>query len=382
VIRGDLLLQQGKVAEATSEYRIATEKAHGASWQQAIADNHLGRLYAVQGDVPKALEHYDRAISRDQQLAVAYANKGHLLEKIGKPQEALGLYRQALQLNPDDHLTQTLLHETERRQKLARDREKQEHIDQLVSELLRSYQEGKRRESPGDGWTSTPLTLALLDVQTQGTLPSRAGEAEFLFLRITEGLRASGRIAIVERAILDKLLEELKLSASDLTDPQIAVRVGRIVAARLIATGSFTRFGDEGQLGIRVIETETTRIKASVVEPVAAPRGIDGVVEHVSKALLQKLHEAYPLQGRIAQITPEGIIVNIGTEQGVTPGHLLQVFGPENPIERDGKIVSYRGLPVGLIEVTNVEAMLSQAKILEQTALFQAGWKVKEAQRN
>ena len=105
VIRGDLLLQQGKVAEATSEYRTATEKAHGAPWQQAIADNHLGRIYAVQGDVPKALEHYDRAISRDQQLAVAYANKGHLLEKIGKPQEALGLYRQALQLNPDDRLT-------------------------------------------------------------------------------------------------------------------------------------------------------------------------------------------------------------------------------------------------------------------------------------
>ena len=123
--------------------------------------------------------------------------------------------------------------------------------------------------------------------------------------------------------------QELKLSASDLTDPQIAVRVGRIVAARLIATGSFTRFGDEGQLGIRVIETETTRIKASVVEPVAPPRGIDGVVERVSKALLQQLHEAYPLQGRIAQVTPQGIIVNIGTEQGVTPGHLLQVFGTE-----------------------------------------------------
>jgi hypothetical protein len=196
------------------------------------------------------------------------------------------------------------------------------------------------------------------------------------------GLGASGRIAIVERAILEKLLGELKLSASDLTDPQIALRLGKILAARLIATGSFTRFGDEGRFGIRVIETETTRIKASVIEPMAPAQGIDGVVERVSSALLQQLYEAYPLQGRIAQVTPADIIVNIGTEQGVTPGHLLQVFGPENPIERDGKLVSYRGLPVGLIEVTNVEATLSQAKILEQTALFQAGWKVKEVQRN
>ena len=382
VIRGDLLLQQGKVEEATIEYRTATEKAHGAPWQQAIADNHLGRIYAVQGEVQQALEHYDRAISRDQQLAVAYANKGYLLEKVGKPQEALVLYRQALQLNPDDRLTETLLRETERRQKLAQDKEKQERIDQLVSELVRSYQEGKRRESPGDGWTSTPLTLALLDVQTQGTLPSRAGEEEFLFLRMAEGLRASGRIEIVERAILDKLLEELKLSASELTDPHKAVRVGKILAARLIATGTFTRFGDEGQLGIRVIETETTRIKASVVEPVGPPREIDGVVERVSKALLQQLHQAYPLQGRIAQVMPQGIIVNIGAEQGVTSGRMLQVFGTEEPSERDGKILSYRGFPVGLIEVTNVEATLSQAKVLEQTTPFQAGWKVKEVQPN
>jgi tetratricopeptide (TPR) repeat protein len=382
VIRGNLLAQQAKVAEATIEYRTATEKGHGDAWQYAIADNHLGRIYAVQGDVPRALEHYDRAISRDRQLAVAYANKGQLLEKVGKPQEALGLYRRALQLDPEDRLTQTLLQEAERRQKLAQDREKQERIDQLVSELVRVHQEGKRRESPGDGWTSTPLTLALLDVHTQGTLPSRAGEEEFLSLRMAQGLRASGRIAIVERAILDKLLEELKLSASDLTDPQIALRVGRILAARLIATGSFTRFGDEGQLGMRVIETETTRIKASAIEPVAPAGGIDGLVERVSKALLQQLHEAYPLQGLIAQVTPEGIIVNIGTEQGVTPGRRLQVFGTEGPTERDGKIIAYRGLPVGLIEVINVEATHSQAKVLEQTVPFQAGWKVKEVQRN
>jgi Curli production assembly/transport component CsgG len=237
-----------------------------------------------------------------------------------------------------------------------------------VSELVRGHQEGKRREGPSDGWTSTPLTLALLDIRTQGTPSSRAGEEEFLSLRIAEGLRAGGRIAIVERAILDKLLQELKLGASDLTDPQIAVRVGRILAARLIATGSFTRFGDEGQLGIRVVETETTRIKASALEPVVPLRGINGVVERVSRALLEQLLDAYPLQGRIAEVMPQGIILNIGAEQGVTPGRLLQVFGSEGP--------------VGLVEVTDVESKLSQARVLEQTVPFQAGWTVKEVQRN
>jgi tetratricopeptide (TPR) repeat protein len=381
VIRGDLLLQQGKATEATLEYRTAIEKAHGIPWQRAIAYNHLGRVYAVQGDAQKALEQYDRAIGQDQRLAVAYTNKGYLLEKLGKPQEALALYRQALQRAPDDRLTEALLREAERREELAQDKEKRERIDQLVSDLVRSYREGKRRESPGDGWTSTPLTLAILDVQMQSTLPSRAGEEKLLYLRLVDGLRASGRIEIVDRAILDKTLEELKFSTSELTDPQNALRVGRILAARLIATGSFTWAGGEGQLGIRVIETETTRTKASALEPVAPLLGIDAVVERVSRALLRQLHEAYPLQGRIAQVTPPGMIVNLGAEQGATPGLMLQVF-TEAPIEVDGKIVSYRGLPVGLIEVIHVEATLSQARVLEQTAPFQPGWKVKEVPRH
>jgi hypothetical protein len=131
-----------------------------------------------------------------------------------------------------------------------------------------------------------------------------------------------------------------------------------------------------------VIETETTRIKASVIEPMAPAQGINGVVERVSSALLQQLYEAYPLQGRTAQVTPQGIIVNIRSEQGVTPGRMLQVFGTEESMDLDGKIVSYRGLPVGLIEVTNVEATLCQAKVLQQTAPFQARWTVKEVQRN
>jgi tetratricopeptide (TPR) repeat protein len=382
VIRGHLLLTQGKVAEATLEYRTATEKAHGAPWQQALADNHLGRIYAVQGEAQKALAHYDRALSRHPQLAVAYANKGHLLENLGKSQEAVALYRQALQLDPDDRLTETLLREAERREQLAQDQHTRERLDQLVAELVRWSREGKPRDSPGDGWTSMPLTLAFLDLQRQGTLPSRAGEEEFLWLRMAEGLKASGRIDIVERAVLDKLLEELKLSAADLTDPQTAVRVGRILAARLVATGSFTRFGEAGRLGIRVIETETTRIKASVVEPVEPPHGVDGVVEHISSGLLHQLRAAYPLQGRIAQITPQEIIVNIGAEQGVTRGVTLQVLGTEDPIALEGKIVGYQRRPVGRLEVTAVDATLSQARVLEQTEPFQPGWKVKEAQRN
>jgi class 3 adenylate cyclase/tetratricopeptide (TPR) repeat protein len=378
VVRGNILFNQGKVAEATSEYHIATQKSHGTPWQQAIAYNRLGRIHAAQGQVDKALEQYDRALQQNRDMAVVYTNKGYLLEQQGKHQEALGLYRRALQINPDDPLTVSLLREAERREQLARDTERRQRIDQLVAELVRAHRQGQRQPPPRDGWTSMPLTLAFLSLQHQGAPSPRAGEEEFLRLSMVQALRTSGRIIPVEREILDKLLTELKLSTTELVDPQVALRVGNILAARLIAVGSFTRFGGAGQLTVRLIETETTRIRASASVIVERPDDIARAVQRVSKALLHALRQAYPLRGRIARVTPQGVILNLGTEQGVTPGLVMQVFGPAEPLEISGEVIGYRPTPVGRIQVTEVEAQFAQARVLEQTEALQQGWKVQE----
>ncbi len=74
--------------------------------------------------------------NNSQDMAVVYANKAHLLEQLGRRQEALVSYRQALQLDPDDVLTTTLFREAQRREQLTLDKDKQERIDRLVAELL------------------------------------------------------------------------------------------------------------------------------------------------------------------------------------------------------------------------------------------------------
>jgi class 3 adenylate cyclase/CHAT domain-containing protein/tetratricopeptide (TPR) repeat protein len=380
VLRGHVLWNQGKLAEAAVEYQIATDKAHSVPWQQAVAYNRLGRLHAVRGEGHKALEHYNRAIGQHPNMAVVYTNKGHLLEQLGQRQEALALYRQALQLSPDDSLAAMLLGEAERRQQAAQDTERQRRIDQLVAELVQAYKEGRPRDSQGDDWTSMPLTLAVLEVQAKGVLSPRAGEDEFLRLRLAQALQASGRIDLLERELLDKLLAELKLSTTDLTEPQGALRVGRIRAARLLATGSFTRFGDAGQLNVRLVETETSHVPASAIEIVHQPGDINGVVEQVARTLLQALRQTYPLQGSLARVTPQGVILNIGVAQGVTTGLVMQVFGPDEALEVNGQVVGYHRTPVGRIKVTSVEARHAQAQVLEQTEVWQPGWKVQEVQ--
>ena len=81
----------------------------------------MGRIYAVQGFTGTALKYYDQAINQQQDIAITYANKARLLDQLGKPQEALDLYRLAAQLKPDDRITARLLRAAERRQQIAQD---------------------------------------------------------------------------------------------------------------------------------------------------------------------------------------------------------------------------------------------------------------------
>jgi hypothetical protein len=218
----------------------------------------------------------------------------------------------------------------------------------------------------------------MLPIHVRGTVSARAGEEDFLFLRLADALQATGRIVVVDRDMLEKTLSELQLSATQLVEPQTAVRLGRILAARLLATGTLTRLGAEAQFSLHVVETETTRLQAAVTKIVALPSGIDQVVEQLATTLLHKLRAAYPVQGRIVQVTPEHILLNIGMEHGLTSGLRLEVLGTEEALNLDGKIIGYRRPRVGLLEVTGFHDPFAQAMVLEQTVPFVQGWKVKE----
>jgi class 3 adenylate cyclase/CHAT domain-containing protein/predicted negative regulator of RcsB-dependent stress response len=376
VIRGHIFLNQGKIAEAAAAYRTATAKAVALPWQQAVAYDRLGRIYAAQGETAKALQQYDKAISQQQDMATVHANKGYLLEQLGKHQEALEHYRQALQIKPDDPLTTMLLHDAERHQQLAQDREQQQRIDRLVDELVQAYREDTDNAPVVDPWTSRPLTLAFLDFQRQGSLSARAGEAEFVMLSVTHALRASGRVSIVGREVLHRVLAELKLSASDIVDSQAGLRQGKILAARLLATGSFTHFGKAGLLSLRLIETETTLVNATAVQLVDMPGEISQAVQQVSASLLKEIRRAYPLRGRIERITAQGeVVLNLGARHGVKPGLVMQILDSTASGRADDQVVH---TPVGRIEVTHVEAQVSQGRVLEHTGPVEPGHKVQE----
>ena len=380
VIKGNIFLSQGKIDEAALEYERATQLSGEAHWQRAEAYNRLGRIYADQYKVKKALNMYGQAAIYNPDSPEIYTSQGVLVERSGDLYEAISLYKKALEIKPGDSIAAMLLKEATHRKGLVEDRKKREQIDKLVAELIKTYQEkkGAGLSEKDDEWTSKSLTLSFLDLKKQGIPSTRDGEDEYLMLKLISRLQEGGRVHIVERVLLDKLLEELKLSSSDLANPELALKVGRIVAARLVATGSITRYGNDLQVSIRLIEPETTSVKVTIIENAERGIDLDALSGKIAQDIIEKLRRNYPLRGEIVSIDDENLMLNIGAEQGVKSGVTMNILEQVKPVQIKGSQIIPKGREIGKIEVTSVEPDLAYARIMEKDTDIKIGSRVEE----
>jgi TolB-like protein len=73
-------------------------------------------------------------------------------------------------------------------------------------------------------------------------------------------LAANPAARVVERAEIQKLLEEQNLGATGRVDPQSAAKVGKLVGARYVITGAFIDFYGDFRLDARIVNVETSEI--------------------------------------------------------------------------------------------------------------------------
>ena len=261
VIKGDLLYAQDKKKEAEASFQTALQKGESEPYQEAVKYNQLGRLYASAGQYTKAQGLYDKAVTIDPYYIEGTTNKGITYEKEGKWDKALESYRQALALEKGDTFAAVLAKRAQEMLDLQKDTERKKRIDQLVKELASRFQSQREtRTKTEDTWTSPPMVLSFVDFQEKGGLAERDGFSTVLMAQLADHLNASGRVRMVERVLMERLLEELNLGSSDLANPETALKLGRVLAAKLIGTGSLFYLPQGTLLSLRLIDTETSGI--------------------------------------------------------------------------------------------------------------------------
>jgi hypothetical protein len=256
----------------------------------------------------------------------------------------------------------TLLRRLDDQEKAKVDIERQKLQNQLVGELVAAYKSGKPAPTAADDWAPRALVVSFLDFKNRLGALGRDGVDEAFILSVTRKLQDSGRVKVVEREIIDKLLAELKLGSSELADPATRLKLGRVLAASVIGTGGFYPGGSNGELQLRMIDTETTDIRATISENLTDPGAVATFADAVGDKLLKKLRTDYPLKGKIASVEGDEIVVGIGRKHGAEPGARLKVVEDGAPVVVDGEVLGHKQKNIGTLELTKIEDAFAYAK--------------------
>jgi len=243
-------------------------------------------------------------------------------------------------------------------------------MDSLVASLAAQYRDGKieKTKTASDEWSSRPITMVFMDVKA-----AEAGgdtTVNMLSNRVTQELQADGKVQVVERELLNKLLEELKLSSSSLADPSTAIKIGKLLSARIMVTGGIITEKKGLTIMLRFIDTETSAVRKAVNLDTPTTTIDRDAAQGVAKAISDWAKADFPVKGRVTMMAGDTCMLNLGQDHGVKKGDHLEIV-------KEAKKGSGFYAATGEIEITEVQKDKSQAKIISKMEAVKEGTQVR-----
>jgi len=368
--QGDLGAVKSLLASATSNQTQAD-----FPWQKAQAMVSSGNLLRT-SDPAAARKSYEGAMKLDAQSVEAVTNLATLLRDGGQHEQALALLKQSGNVTAMDRIADSLAYQIQQDLINKNDQARQKQIDDSVKELMARQRETATSAVKGDGWTTPPIAISVIGFQEKSSpMVGRIGLDGLLGQELERVLRAENAL-VVDRALIDKVLNELKLGSSSLADPETQLQLGRLTAARLIAVGNLYRLNGKEVVSFRLIDTETTQVVHSVTETVAGQIDPTTLSEKLAKAAAAVVTSRYPSKGRLAMVEGEEIIVNLGSKHGILPGDLFNVLGEPKVVEFQGKVIGRRDADLGRLRIANVEDQMAFAVPVERKGEWAANLRI------
>ncbi|KKN15194.1 hypothetical protein LCGC14_0988480 [marine sediment metagenome] len=237
---------------------------------------------------------------------------------------------------------------------------------------------------------------------------------------ITE-LVNTGAFTVIERAQLQKILDEQQLGKEGILDPTTAARVGKVLGVQLILLGTVTEFSLDAQkvsvpilgkvditiarcvINAKMVNVETAEIMAAMKREgqfdrkgfalgrafgslqglsfnsrefhdhilgqatEAAAKGIvEEVVEKTADLEPILVPEPAKITGMVADVSDGEITINVGSKKGVEVGDIFEVYRKIKEIKdpETGEVIMVKKEKIAEIEITEVVGSASVAKIV------------------
>jgi TolB-like protein len=207
--------------------------------------------------------------------------------------------------------------------------------------------------------------IAVLDFQMQGEQSNAKDMGKIVAEWLITGLVETGRFDVIERRLLEKLLEEQKLGVTGMIDPESAAQLGKVLGVKIIVSGTVTTLEGTTEINARLINVDTASIMTAVkVQARSASRLSDLVSLITDKIVL-----AFPMEGYIVQRTEKKVTIDLGKQIGVRPGMKFVAFKEGKIIKhpKTGAVLDVETIETGLIEIKDVKEKTAVGVILQET---------------
>ena len=207
--------------------------------------------------------------------------------------------------------------------------------------------------------------IAVLDFQLQGGKHDSADMGKIVAEWLITALVKEGRFDVIERRLLEKVLQEQKIGVSGVVDESSASKLGRVLGAKIVITGTVLEFQNVLEVNARILEVESSSIIAAenVKSTSGAARLEDLVVE-----MAQKIISDFPLEGYIAQREEKTVLLDLGQRAGIRKGMRFIAFKEGRVIKhpKTGEVLDIETIETGEIEIVEVNTKTARGTIVRE----------------
>lgn len=206
--------------------------------------------------------------------------------------------------------------------------------------------------------------IAVFDFQLQGEGFETADMGKIVAEWLITALVKEGRFDVIERRLLEKILQEQKLGMSGIITEDSAVKLGKLLGAKVIISGSVMRFQKIIEVNSRIIDVESASIiAAESVKSTTTTRLEDLVVQ-----MAKKINRDFPLEGYIVHRDKKKVLIDLGKRAGVKNDMQFTVFEEGNVIRhpKTGEVLDVQRIETGIIKVKCINNNTAEAEILSE----------------
>lgn len=211
------------------------------------------------------------------------------------------------------------------------------------------------------------MAVALLPLQGKG---EGSGLADIINDLIEQALFERGRFNLVSRQnqAFEAALRELKLSQTGLVEKSSAVKVGRIVAAEGILSGSIMEKENSLEIIAQLINTETSEIM-TIQDVFDTDKSLDNV-RFLLSGLAMKFENSFPLvEGLVLKVEGKDLFIDLGIDSKIRKEMKFIIYREGEKIKHPvtGKLLEGEPKELGLARVDKVLKDMTKAVLLAST---------------